>query len=405
MRPSAPYSRRMSRMSRARLWLGGHPIAADAVLAVVVFVVSIAPFVLGPGREQHGLELTTRMLVLTIGASALLVLRRRYTGLTWMLTTVVGLVAMLIEHGPSPAYAAAIVALYTVAVTSPLRRAAGAAVVTAVCPAVIVGSQNGSTVVDAFVYGLTAWSGLAAASGIAVRNQRAVVAAAHERARQAEATREEEAQRRVAEERLRIARELHDVVAHHISVINVQAGVAGHLVRTDPDKAVEALGHVREASQIVLREVPGLLGLLRTADDELERSPAPRLADAEQLVEAARRSGLDVTWQATGSPTPLTPGGDLTAYRVLQEALTNAARHGSGRAVVVVAYDAAGCTLEVHNERSGTTSDAPDRHGLIGMRERVTAVGGELTVGPEGERDWVVRLRLPALDQPVAEAR
>ena len=115
-------------------------------------------------------------------------------------------------------------------------------------------------------------------SGTAVRNQRAVVAAAHERARRAEATREEEAQRRVADQRLRIARDLHDVVAHNVSVINVQAAVAGHLLRSDPDGAEAALAHVREASQTVLQEVPGLLGLLRTGDTSLRprRHPVSR---------------------------------------------------------------------------------------------------------------------------------
>ena len=152
------------------------------------------------------------------------------------------------------------------------------------------------------------WIGLAAMSGIAVRNQRAVVAAAHERARQAEATREEEAQRRVADERLRIARELHDVVAHHVSVINVQAGVAGHLMRstqTVPGARARARGEPDGAPGGT-----GLLGLLRTGDEELETSPAPRLEDAAGLVEQARRSGLRVMWQTSGTPSTLTPGTD-----------------------------------------------------------------------------------------------
>jgi signal transduction histidine kinase len=394
--PGRSYSRVMSRLDRARSRLADHPTAADGLLAVVAVLAAFAPFVIGPDRAVHDLALTASMVPLTLLAGALLVVRRRYTGPVWAATTAVGLVAMLVEHGPSPAYGPAIVGLYTLASRSPLRITVPAAVVTAVSPAVIVGSQNGSSLVDAFVYGLSAWSGLAAALGVAVRSQRAIVVAAQERVRQAEATREEEAQRQVAEERLRIARELHDVVAHHISVINVQAGVAAHLVRSDPDKAVEALAHVREASQVVLRDVPGLLGLLRTVDDELERAPSPRLVDAQELIEAARRSGLDVTWETSGSPAPLAPGVDLTAYRVLQEALTNAARHGSGRALVVLAHDADGCTLEVRNERRSWSSEATARHGVVGMHERVAAVGGELTVGPAGEHEWLVRARLPA---------
>lgn len=362
----------------------------------LVFLLAIAPFVLNRLDVGNKLDLTPLSFAAIIAGSVLLALRRRFTRAVWLATTFLGLLVVLVDAGPSPAYMPAIVALYTLATLCPLRLTVVAAVVTALAPAVIVVARTGSTVVDAFVFGTTAWSGLAAVTGVAVRSQRAVVAAAHERARQAEATREEEAQRRVAEERLRIARELHDVVAHHISVINVQAGVAGHLLRSDPNKAVEALGHVREASQIVLSEVPGLLGLLRTADDQLERSPAPNLADAEELVEAVRRSGLDVTWRTTGSPVPLAPGADLTAYRVLQEAFTNAFRHGSGSALAVLGFDAAGCVLEVRNERMGHLAPAGvERHGLVGMRERVAAVGGELTVGPEGARDWVVRARLP----------
>lgn len=394
----------MSEVGRTRAWLASHPVGSDSLLALVVLGVAVSAFTLGPSPPgDPEVKLTPWLLALTVAASALLILRRHYTGQVWIATVALGLVAILIGGGVSPAYIPAIVALYTVATRLSVRFTLIAAVVTASAPAAILVAQSGFRV-DSIVYGLTAWCGLAAVSGIAVRSQRAVVAAAHERARQAEASREEEAQRRVAEERLRIARELHDVVAHHIAVINVQAGVAAHLVRRDPDRAVEALGHVRQASQIVLREVPGLLGLLRIDDDQLERSPAPQLVDADELVEAARRSGLDVTWRTTGSPVPLTPGAELTAYRVLQEALTNATRHGCGRATATLAYHGDGCTVEVRNERRpGMTPAASERHGLVGMRERVAAVGGELTVGPEGDRDWIVRLHLPAQPDPVGE--
>jgi signal transduction histidine kinase len=265
---------------------------------VLVIVLGVVPAIVGPD-DDPGLQFSSWMYALMVLGAAGLVLRRRYTATVWALTTAVGLVAVAIEEGPSPALLPAIVALYTLATVSPLRVTMVATLVTAIAPRALMGLQ-GATVVDAAVYGLTAWCGLAAAMGVAAQKQRAVVAEAHERARQAEATREEEAQRRVAEERLRIARELHDVVAHHVSVINVQAGVAAHLMRTDQDKAAEALAHVREASQVVLREVPGLLALLRSGE-EVERAPTPRLADAGQLMEAARRSGLDITWRMTGA--------------------------------------------------------------------------------------------------------
>ncbi len=384
-------------------WLVERRWAIDGLVAVVAVLLGIVPAVLGPDHGEVGLRLTAWSVPLTVLASTTLVFRRRIPVAVWVASVSIGLVAMLVDSGPSPAYVPAIVALYTLATMSPLRLTVGAAVVTAVSPGIVIGVLADSNVVDALVYGLTAWCLLAAAAGVAVGSQRAVVAQVYERARLAEATREEEAQRRVAEERLRIARELHDVVAHHVSVVNVQAGVAAHLLRSDPDKAAEALAHVREASQIVLREVPGLLGLLRS-DGELERAPAPSLVQVGDLVEAARRSGLEVAWRTTGSPLTLSPGADLAVYRVLQEALTNAARHGRGGAVAALTFEADGVTLEVRNQRPhGVVADDAERHGLVGMRERVAAVGGELTAGPEGERDWVVRMHLPVGDSALSE--
>lgn len=392
----------MTRMAEVRAWLSGNPVRADALLAVLVILFGIVPALVGLDDDSTPQVTTWVYPFLVLGAAALIV-RRRHPKIVWALTAVAGLVAIAIEQGPSPAIVPVIVALYTLATVSPLRITLVATLVTAVAPRAIMGLQ-GETVVSAAINGLTVWCGLAAAIGFAVQKQRAVVAEAHERARQAEATREEEAQRRVAEERLRIARELHDVIAHHVSAINVQAGVAAHLLRMDPDRAAEALAHVREASQVVLREVPGLLGLLRSGEG-IERAPAPSLARAGDLMEAARRSGLEVTWRMTGRPRDLSPSAELTAYRVLQEALTNAARHGSGTAVATLAYDATGCTLEVRNQR-GHRSEVTngERHGLVGIRERVVAAGGDLTVGPEGDRDWIVRVRLRSEERSAGAA-
>jgi signal transduction histidine kinase len=392
----------MSVAARTREWVSEHPDLADVLLAAGAFVLSMLPFVLGAEQLRPDLRLTPWTVALCVVGFSVVAVRRRWPLAVWVATTAIGLVAVASVDGPSPAFLAAIMALYTLATTSRLRTTVLAALVSALSPVVVVVALGGSTLIEAFAAGLTAWSALAAVSGVAVRSQRATVAAADERARQAEATREEEAQRRVAEERLRIARELHDVVAHHISVINVQAGVAGHLLRSDPDRAAEAIAHVREASQVVLAEVPGLLGLLRTGEDELARAPVPRLAEADELVEVARRSGLEVTWRSSGTPVELPPGTDLAAYRILQEALTNAARHGTGPALVTVDHDDGGCTIEVRNPMAPGTRGAEETHGLVGMRERAGAVGGSLDVGPGGGGDWVVRARLPRHPGPVA---
>ena len=380
----------------ARGWLRTHPTGADALLAVLVFAVSLGPLLFEPSSEH--VDLTPFAVVLLAVASACLVLRRDHPWWVWALATGIGTIGVAVNEGATPVVVPAIVALYSLAARAETAPILAATLVSAVVPAVSILVAGSFGVLDSEASELIPWSGLAAMSGTAVRNQRAVVAAAHERARQAEATREEEAQRRVADERLRIARDLHDVVAHNVSVINVQAAVAGHLMRSDPDGAEAALAHVREASQTVLQEVPGLLGLLRTGDEELETSPAPRLEDAAGLVEQARRSGLQVKWQTIGTPLTLTPGTELAAYRVLQEALTNARRHGAGKVLVRVVYEDSGLTLEIRNPQADTSA-APTsgQHGLLGMSERVSATGGTLFAGPEGPGTWVVRARLPVL--------
>ncbi|CAN5598884.1 histidine kinase [soil metagenome] len=375
------------------------PDVVDALVAAAVFGLVLVSLIAG-GRPQDRiqLELTGGSLGLLALGSLALAFRRRAVWPVWAITTVVGLAACAEADGPTPVYLPAVIALATVATRSTTPRTAVAALFSALLPAVVILVVSDQGLIDSFAVGLAPWAGVAAMGGIAVRNQRAVVAGALDRAAQAEARQEEEAQRRVAEERLRIARDLHDVVAHHVSVINVQAGVAQHLLHSNPDRAAQALGHVREASQTVLHEVPGLLGLLRTTEEEDQpTAPTPTLAQAGALVEQARRSGLDVTVRSTGRPA-LSVSADLAAYRVLQESLTNAARHGTGTAEVVLDHDRDGCTLTVQNPLTAADSGAPEpagRHGLVGMSERVTASGGTLTVGPVG-RDWVVDVWLPA---------
>jgi signal transduction histidine kinase len=232
--------------------------------------------------------------------------------------------------------------------------------------------------------------------GVAVRSQRAAVEAAEARARQAEATREEEAERRVTDERLRIARELHDVVAHHISVVNVQAGVARHLLESQPEQARNALTLVREASRTVLSEMSTVLGLLRTGEDETPMAPAPGLDGAGALVESMRRAGLEVVERTEGEPYGLPEIADLTAFRVVQESLTNALKHGTGTAQLVRDYSATAVVLEIRNPvRGAAPPSVGGGHGLVGMRERVTAMGGRFTAGPEPDGWFTVRAEIP----------
>jgi len=390
--------------STARRWLHRHPAVVDVAVAVVALVAALMAADT-PSRLLLAAN-DAPTTVLCVLASLALLARRRWPWVVWAVTVGIGLVGVVVVGGPSRALVPTTVAVYTLSTRVHPRPAIAAALATALVPFTLVVTHTRLGVLEAFAYGFGPWSWLAAVTGMAVRYQREVLDAAHERARRAEETREEEARRAVSEERLRIARDLHDVVAHHIAVITVQAGVASHLLRSDPDGAATALAHVREAGQVVLEEVPGLLGVLRTpphgstgatrpADDLLETAPAPRLSDLETLVGRDRASGLAVTVRRSGAPVDLGAAGELTACRILQEGLTNAARHGEGPAVVVVAYDPTGCTVEVHNRRASRRehTDTGVRHGLTGMRERAATAGGELTVGPHGHDEWVVRYR------------
>jgi signal transduction histidine kinase len=241
------------------------------------------------------------------------------------------------------------------------------------------------------------WIAAAVLAGHAFAAQRDYVVAMRERALHAEQTRELEAQRRVTEERLRIARELHDVVSHTISVINVQAGVAAHVIEQHPDKAAAALETIRDASKEALRELRGILSVLRQVDDGDDMQPAPGLADLDQLVRATTQAGLRVTLTTSGPASHLSPTVELATYRIIQESLTNALRYAGGGCVAVkLAYERDYLTVEV-DDSGGSRREpiAGGGHGIMGMRERASAVGGTLEAGPRVDGGFHVRAMLP----------
>jgi signal transduction histidine kinase len=214
-------------------------------------------------------------------------------------------------------------------------------------------------------------------------------------------TRDEETQHRVIEERLRIARELHDVISHSISMINVQAGVAAHVMEERPEQAREALLAIKGSSKEVLRELRAILGILRDVDEVDSKAPAPGLAQLDVLVGTITRAGLPTTVSLAGSARPLPPGIDLIAYRIVQESLTNVLRHaGPATVEVKVSYEGARVVIEVADDGQGigapTNGQGAGRgHGIAGMRERAAAVGGELEAGPRPVRGFRVRACLP----------
>jgi signal transduction histidine kinase len=250
--------------------------------------------------------------------------------------------------------------------------------------------------------GVLAWVGLATAVGDASRTRQAYVAEVEERARRAEQTRDGEARRRVVEERIRIARELHDVVSHHIAMISVQAGAARHVLSDQPEAAGSALDHIRRASDTVLRELGSVVGVLRQADDlDSTTEPTRGLARLGELLGTAAAAGLDVEHHQHGTARELPALVDLAAYRILQESLTNAHKHGTGTASLTIKYTAGHVVLEVTN-RVGTNGST-DGYGLVGMRERATATGGTLRAEQRPDGTFRVRAVLPApipKDQP-----
>jgi signal transduction histidine kinase len=247
--------------------------------------------------------------------------------------------------------------------------------------------------------GLAAWLLVLLFAGEAVRARRERVAAVRR-------GREQEGLRRAEEERLRIARELHDVLAHNISLINVQSGVALHLLDERPEQARTALAVINDASAEALREIRSVLGVLRHVDERAPRRPAASLERLPELISLSAAAGLDVDVRIDGETRPLPSDVDLAAYRIVQESLTNVTRHArTGRASVHVHYDDQELALEVDDDggdddMAADSGRAPQPgagtgNGIVGMRERAAALGGELRAGPRADGGFRVSARLP----------
>ena len=362
------------------------PIAADRVFV----------------RASHGLG----DIVASVLAVALLFTRHRWP----FPTLAAGLVSMVaatavLEH-PTALMPLLVVVLFDISVRFDRRTAilAGAAGLVALlaCIAILVSNHIFG---PELLAGL-AWPTLAVAAGDVVRGRRAAIAAVEERARRAEESREEEARRRVVEERLRIARELHDVVAHHMAVVNVQAGVAAHLLRSKPDDAEQALTTMRSSARQVLDELAGILSVLRSDDDSgAPIDPAPSMTDLPSLVESFAAAGLSVDFDASHPLPTVSDAAGLAIYRTVQEALTNAQKHGTGTASVRIST--AGLAVEVTVDNPTHRSDGLVERdhgtagfGLTGMRERITATGGQLTVGAIPPAMFRVHATFPTLQDP-----
>ena len=366
----------------------------------------------------HAVPQPGAAVLLVAVACLALAWRRRYP-VTVLAVSVAAVSAYsLLGYVNGAALVAPIIALYTVATQVSVRQAFVAAVITLGILLTVTAANNPFGHISGGGYDIIPFMVAAALfAGIAVANRRAYVDSIRDRA-------EQDARRRLDEERLRIARELHDVVAHTMATINVQAGVAAHVLPTHPEAVAESLQAIKTASKEGLRELRAILNVLRQADDADPTQPAPGTAQLEELIAGARRVGLETSYTVTGQQVTLPGAVDLAAYRIVQESLTNVIRHaGPATAAVGLAYHHDELRIEVTDTGRGQPTGTPadqgaaqgagrdagqggshgEGHGLAGMRERAAAVGGTVETGPGPGGGFRVAARLPLGGQLTAD--
>jgi signal transduction histidine kinase len=377
---------------RARLAVRSRPALgwrADLALPLLVLVVQIAAGVLSSWHHQHRVNLAPLdWLALVAGPIALVERRRHPVGVLC-----VTFAATLGPSGAAGAYLSLIIAFF-VAATQGHRQAAWTTIVAGYVWSAWLGplAYGDKVASAAFALVLGAWLVVLVIVAEAVRMTR-------QRRADATAAQEIEAQRRASDERLRMARELHDVIGHNISLINFQAGVGLDLWTRRPEQAYEALSAIKAVSKEALGELRVMLGALRQDEDEVPRSPFPGLARLDELVELTRQAGLGVRIEVVGQPCSLPAGVDLAAYRIVQESLTNVARHAPGaEATVRVCYEEREVVVEILNGPAsgrGGTGGPGTGLGIAGMRERATALGGQFSAGPQPNGGFAIRAHLP----------
>jgi signal transduction histidine kinase len=332
------------------------------------------------------------------GSGLVLTLRRLLPLLTYAATVLLTCLFLLGGHQAGAVWLASLAALLNLVAVLPLLRWSAAALAGTVLLGVTYIGTGGSPLVAALWAG--AWLFIAAlfAAGLLVR--RRFIVEAQARAELAQRTRDERALRRMAEERLNIAREMHDVVGHSLAVISLQAGVAEHLLDSRPEEVRKAVAAIRKVSREALSELRAELATLRGEGAPAERRPAPDLRALPNLIAAMRDAGLDVELDLDGDEQPVPEIVAAAAYRIAQESLTNVARHGGAGAHAKVRVHVEGGQLEVEVSDDGRgAASAPSGAGIEGMRERVRALGGRFTAGNRPQGGFQVRASIPSPSQ------
>jgi len=392
----------------AEIWRSWRASAArDVVNAVLVTAVLLA----GSYGEAHPTQQSDlavfrhrpvphtpdAALLLVAVACLVLAVKRRYPVTVLLVSTAAVVTYSAFGFVNGAVLLAPPIALFTVAQSVPLRRALLLAGFTLVALMTATAAANPFGPTGGGFYLIPAPVAAALFGGIALRNRRAYVSSIEARA--------EEETRRIDEERLRIARELHDIVAHTMATINVQAGVAAHVLADNPAAVGPALEAIRQSSKDGLRELRAILNVLRQADEGDPTQPAPGLLQLEALIAGACNAGLPVDLRQDGTPRQLPAATDLAAYRIVQESLTNVIKHaGPGAtATVRLSYGDAAVRVEVTDTGAGRGpgllagggQGITGGHGIIGMRERAAAVAGTLVTGPGPGGGYQVIATLP----------
>jgi signal transduction histidine kinase len=350
-------------------------------------------------------------IVIVVGLALLLVQvgpllwRRRYASLVLLLVAAAFAARILLGFNPGIAGFGLLVAMYSVAAYEVGARrvfflvVAGLGFVAGFVVFGVTGDPRSFAITVPSVFFVAAWL-----IGDYLRTRRAYVAQLEERAARLERERDQDRRLAADEERTRIARELHDVVAHDVSVIAIQAGAARAVQASKPEAAAQALGLIETTARETLIELNRLLGVLRGGNGATpDRSPQPGIAQLAGLVEELRAAGLEVDARVEGKPEPLPPALDLSAYRILQEATTNVLKHARARRVDIrVRYSEAMLALDIRDDGAGNGGDpaSSSGHGLIGMRERVALFGGQLHTGRNRAGGFSVHARLPLTPAP-----
>ena len=356
-----------------------HPLLADLLLTLVLLAFAVAS---SQGNERW----------LAAALTLPLLWRRRAPFVVFSVIAVIAF-GQWLGGTDLAADVSLLFAIYTVAAQEPRGRVIAACVMLELGVILAVARWAEPSFVPSLVL-LTGMAVAAVGLGLNVRTRRAYLASVEERAEQLERERDQQGQLAAAAERARIAREMHDIVAHNLSVMIALADGAGYVSEQDPERAAGAMEQVSKTGRHALGEMRRLLGVLR--EDSTGLAPQPGLADLEPLLEQVRAAGLHATLETSGTPVALGAGAELTVYRLVQEALTNTLKHAGAdaRARVRLHYDADGVEVEVTDDGHARARVAAGGQGLGGMRERAAVYGGELEAGPAPGGGWRVRTRL-----------